>query len=77
MKVRFDSRLKTCDSEYYEISKKLIEKKHPLLKEYIEFKIKRYKNILKYIEDETESAKMRVKEVSDNIYKLEELLKCL
>src|SRR5699024_6472955 len=38
---------------YYEISKDLIEKKHPLIKEYIEFKIDNSIKIIDSLEDQT------------------------
>src|SRR5690606_7152258 len=36
---------------YYEIGKKLIEKNHPLLKEYVEFKLTKESNILNNLKD--------------------------
>ncbi|MCY6484235.1 class I SAM-dependent methyltransferase [Clostridium aestuarii] len=77
IKVRYDNKPKKLDNIYYEISEKLISKKHPLLNKYIAFKINKCKNILNYIEDKTEPAKKRKQEIEVKVNKLEELLLCL
>ncbi|KGM97894.1 SAM-dependent methyltransferase [Clostridium novyi A str. 4552] len=77
IKVKFNNNPKKLDNIYYEIGEKLIDKKHPLVKEYINFKIDKYENIMKFINDDTELAKKRKIELKQNIKKLEELLKCL
>lgn len=53
------------DKEYYfEIGKKLIEKKHPLLREYIEFKMKNMDKIIDSLADKTsEKASDRMEEL--------------
>lgn len=56
------------DERYYEISKKLIEKKHPLLKEYIKFKIDKVNKIMEELTDKTsEKSINRVKELKVNL----------
>lgn len=77
IKVKYNNKPTKVDSIYYEVSKKLIEKKHPLVGEYIRFKINKYRSILEYIDDKTESAKRRQEEIMNEIKKLEELLLCL
>lgn len=61
----------------YEISEKLVYEKHPLLKEYIEFKIMKNKNILEYLNGEGESLEKRREYIEEKIYKMEGILKCL
>lgn len=77
IKIKHNNKPTKVDSIYYEISKKLIEKKHPLVEEYIKFKINKYRSILKYIDDKTELAKKRKEEIMNKIKKMEELLLCL
>lgn len=77
IKVRYDEEIQNIDSIYYEVGKTLIEKRHLLVKEYIEIKIQRYIKILKNITEESEGAKNRKAEVKNKIIKLEEMIKCL
>ncbi|CAG7840098.1 SAM-dependent methyltransferase [Clostridium novyi B str. ATCC 27606] len=77
IKIKYNDKYKEVDDIYYEVSKKLIDKKHPLIKDYINFKIDKYKNIVKYIKDNTELAIIRKSQLNNNIIKLEELIKCL
>lgn len=52
---------------YFEISEKLIEKKHPLLKEYIEFKINSVNKIIENLKDKTtEKSINRMNELMNN-----------
>ncbi|WP_204598429.1 tRNA (adenine(22)-N(1))-methyltransferase [Clostridium pascui] len=60
---------------FYEVSRDLINKKHPLIDEFIQYKINKYSNILKYIQEDSSLANLRKKEVKEKIYKLEELLR--
>lgn len=55
------------DSIYYEISPKLLRDKHPLMGEYIKAKKQKYEKILNLIEDDTESALKRKKELEERI----------
>ncbi|MDF2502909.1 class I SAM-dependent methyltransferase [Clostridium sp.] len=78
IKIKYDHKLETLDDDiYYEVSKKLLEKKHPLLKEYICFKIKKYDKIVNSIVNITELAKVRKVQLEKRIMKLKEMLKCL
>lgn len=74
MKIRFDTDYEEVDPIYFEISRKLIEKRHPLLNEYIKSKIEKYYNILKYITEETELATAKKAQVNEKISRLKELL---
>lgn len=60
---------------FYEVSYDLIKQKHPLVNNFIQYKINRYSNILKYIQEDSSLATLRKKEVKEKIYKLEELLR--
>lgn len=73
IKVKYNNEPKVLDDIYYEIGEKLICKRHPLLKEYINHKVNKYANILSYIDDETELAKLRRIELEKKIRKLEEI----
>jgi tRNA (adenine22-N1)-methyltransferase len=77
IKVRYHKNPRELNNIYYEIGEKLVEKKHPLLKKYIEYKLNKYNNILKYISEDTEMAEKRKSEITDKIKKMEELLICL
>lgn len=55
------------DSIYYEISPMLLRSKHPLMKNYIDYKINEYNKILGFITDESPSALKRKAEVSEKI----------
>ena len=62
------------DSFYYEVSTRLIEDKHPLIKDFIQNKLDRYKTILSFIKDDTESAVKRKEEITAKIKRLKELI---
>ena len=55
------------DSIYYEISPMLLRSKHPVMKEYIDFKIEDYNKILGFITDNSDSAIKRKEEVASKI----------
>lgn len=55
------------DSIYYEISPMLLRSKHPVMKEYIDFKIEDYNKILGFIIDNSDSAIKRKEEVASKI----------
>lgn len=60
---------------YHEIGKKLIEKNHPLLKEFIEFKINKELFILNELENiDTDKVKLKVEEINESISKYKEVL---
>ncbi len=55
------------DNIYYEISPMLLRSKHPLMKDYIDYKIDEYNKILGFIIDNSESALKRKTEVTEKI----------
>lgn len=75
LKVVFSSNPIEVDSIYYEVGKKLLDKKHPLLKEFITFKINQYKKVLEYIKEDTANANKKKLEILNKIKQLKELLK--
>jgi tRNA (adenine22-N1)-methyltransferase len=77
IKVAYNDKPKILDSIYYEVSSVLIEKKHPLLKKYIEFKLKKYDRIYDFISEDSEAAKYRKKELEGKIQSLKEIITCL
>ncbi|SHI36967.1 tRNA (adenine22-N1)-methyltransferase [Clostridium cavendishii DSM 21758] len=58
----------------YEISPILREKNHQLINSYINSKIEKYENILKYIKEDSESANIRKQALINNIEKLKEMI---
>ena len=67
-KVRVkDGEVTELDKIYYEISPKLLRDKHPVMKEYINSKIEKYNKILNFIDDDTESAIERKKELKEKV----------
>ncbi|MCX7883875.1 MAG: class I SAM-dependent methyltransferase [Caloramator sp.] len=62
------------EADYY-LGLKLIEKRHPLLKDYINFKIKEFNKILKELSLENQSK--RYNEVQNLIKEFEDVMKCL
>ncbi|MDF2884057.1 MAG: hypothetical protein K0R54_4623 [Clostridiaceae bacterium] len=71
------SKKEKIDPIYYEISKTLIDKKHPLMEQYIDYKINKYKQIFNHIKEESNWAIQRKNEVFDKINRLKEMKSCL
>lgn len=77
IKVAYSDRPQVLEPIYYEISSLLIEKKHPLLEKYIEFKLDKYRKILEYLKDNSEATQDRKKELEDKIIMLKEIISWL
>lgn len=75
IKIKYDNNVQVVDSIFYEVGEKLLDKKHHLVKEFIEYKLERYTKILNNIKENTDLAEKRKAEVKEKIKKLEELLK--
>ena len=76
LKIRYSGEEQKIDPIYYEISKILVERKDPTMKEYLEFKLRKYNSICSTLTQNTESAIKRKKELYENIKKIEEFLLC-
>lgn len=63
------------DSIFYEFSPVLLKTKHPLMLPYIESKEKKYKKILGFIKDDSESARIRKKEIEEKLAFIENFKK--
>lgn len=63
------------DSIFYEFSPILLKKKHPLMLSYLENKEEKYKKILGFIKDDSESAKKRKEEIKEKLNFIESLKK--
>lgn len=74
IKIKYDNNSVAMDPVFYEIGKKLIEKEHPLVGEYINYKLGKYYKILSHIGENTPNSLQRKIEVNDKINKLKELL---
>lgn len=62
------------DEIYYEVSERLVDKKDPILKEFLEFKIQEIENILEKLEEKTtEKANERKEELFFKLKKYEEV----
>lgn len=59
----------------YEVSPFLYEKKSKLFKEYLQYKVNKYSNIISYIKEDTDSAEHRKKQLKGKIDKIEEMIK--
>lgn len=55
------------DPIYYEVSPKLLMKKHPLMKDYLNSKVENYKRILSFITESTITAKERRTSIEEKI----------
>jgi len=77
LKVRYDNKPQQKEDIFYEVGEALINKKHPLIKEYLQYKIERNEKIYDNIKDETESAEQRKSEIKLKISRLKELIECL
>lgn len=76
IKVKYNNSPVKLDSIYYEISKILINKKHPVMKSFIEYKLQKYSQIYGSLNEETYSSKIRKEQLAYSINKLEEFLQC-
>ena len=77
IKVIYNHKPQNLEPIYYEISSHLIEKKHPLLQKYIEFKLDKYKKVLEYLKEDSEATQHRKKELEDKIIRLKEIISWL
>ncbi|WP_026884906.1 tRNA (adenine(22)-N(1))-methyltransferase [Clostridium akagii] len=77
IKIKYNNEPKVLSDVYYEVSKILLEKKHPLVKEYVCLKIKKYDKIFNNINDSGEGAQSRKNNLKKMVMKLEGMLECL
>lgn len=77
IKISYDGDASKVDPVFYTISKVLLEKKHPLLGEYINNKIDKLMEVSSAIKACTVSAIKRKTDLETEIKKYRELLKCL
>ncbi|MBQ6820281.1 MAG: SAM-dependent methyltransferase [Clostridium sp.] len=62
-----DGESMSLDEIYYEVSPKLLMQKHPLIKEYLNYKIENYNKILGFITESTVSAQERRNSIKEKI----------
>lgn len=77
IKVEYNNNVIIKDDIYYEISEKLIEKKHPLISQYIEYKVNKNRHIIDNIDLCNSNALKRKEELVYKNHILKELLSCL
>lgn len=77
IKIKNGNNPKTLREIDYEVSPVLAKKNHPLLKEFVEYKLERYEKILDAIKEDSQLAAAKKEIVKDKIQKIEELLTCL
>lgn len=73
IKVKHDNKPKAVDNIYYEVSKTLVDKKHPLMIKYIGYKINLYNKALSNIKEDSYLSNLRKIEILDKINRLKEL----
>ncbi|MBU3159123.1 class I SAM-dependent methyltransferase [Clostridium frigoris] len=76
IKVRYNNLPKVLDDIYYEISKILLDKKHLVMKEFIEYKLHKYSKVYDALNEDTILAKNRKEQLYYVICKLKEFLEC-
>lgn len=77
LKLSYGEKRLKKDPIYFEVSEKLIENKHPLINEYIEFKLNKFEKIYASITENSHTAEERKSEVKQKIDSLKELMiKC-
>lgn len=76
IKVKYNTKPISLENIYYEISKILLDKKHLVMKEFIEYKLQKYSTIYHALNEDSLSAKNRKEELYHVISKLKEFLKC-
>ncbi|WP_066826636.1 tRNA (adenine(22)-N(1))-methyltransferase [Clostridium tepidiprofundi] len=74
IKVKYDEKYRHMESIYYEISEILINKKNPLIYEYMKFKLDKYEKIYNTLSEDTENSRKRKKELKYKICALKELI---
>jgi tRNA (adenine22-N1)-methyltransferase len=77
IKIRYDEKTYDSDEIFYEISEKLYNEKHPLIKGFIKYKLEKYRKILGKIQDDTALALGRKRELETKLKRLEEMLEWL
>jgi len=77
IKVSYDNKPKEKEEIFYEVGEMLINKKHPLIKEYLQHKIDKYNKIYENIKEETEGAEIRKTEIGNKVKRLQELITCI
>ena len=76
IKAKYNSKPLVLDSIYYEISKILLEKKQPVMKDFIEYKLQKYLKVYYTLNDDTILSKNRKEQLYNITRKLKEFLKC-
>jgi len=77
IKIRYDEKIYDADEIFYEISEKLYNGKHPVIKGFIKHKLEKYRKILCKIQDDTALALGRKRELETKLKRLEEMLEWL
>lgn len=76
-KIRYNNNIKEIENIYYEISEILLKKKHPVMKEYLNFKLEKYIKICDGLKLNSEGSISRKKELEFKVSKIKEFLECL
>lgn len=74
IKIAYDTNVKQVDEIYLEVGKKLVEKKHILLNQFLMYKLDKYNSIKNRLIDNTINTLSRKEEVIQKIQAIEELL---
>lgn len=75
IKVKFSNNILEIDPIYYEVGKMLFDKRHYLLKDFINYKLEKYNSINKKLYDNSYNSQRRKVEVENKIKDLKGLLR--
>lgn len=75
IKAKYNTVPVLVDSIYYEISKTLSDERHPVMQEFIEFKLKKYLRVYNTLNENTIASKHRKEQLYYVIKRLKEFLK--
>lgn len=73
-KISNKGRVTKVDPIYYEVSEILLRKKDKVYKEYLDFKIDKYKRVIENLGDETENSRVRKQQLLEKIGNIKALL---
>lgn len=73
-KISNKGRVTKVDPIYYEVSEILLRKKDKVYKEYLDFKIDKYKRVIENLGDETENSRVRKQQLLEKIGTIKALL---
>lgn len=74
LKISKNGQVTNVSPIYYEVSEILLEKKDKVYKDYLTFKIEKYKRVIENLGEETENSRARKEQLIDRVDAIKELL---